>query len=86
MTVTGETVTTASGLKYIDQVIATSGAHGMLCMACAWHVHMCMACWRVHVLTYLLHVWPGPSPTVGNIVGFNAKVSIGDQVIVDTLG
>ena len=54
----------------------------------AWRVHgVCMACaWRVHVLTCLLHVWPGPSPTVGNIVGFNAKVSIGDQVIVDPLG
>mmetsp|Transcript_18117 Transcript_18117/g.43034 ORF Transcript_18117/g.43034 Transcript_18117/m.43034 type:complete len:257 (-) Transcript_18117:284-1054(-) len=50
--VTGETITTASGLKYIDQIIATSG----------------------------------PSPTVGNIVGFNAKVSIGDQVILDSFG
>ena len=50
--VTGETVTTPSGLKYVDQVIATSG----------------------------------PSPTVGNIVGFNAKVSIGDQVLLDTFG
>ena len=52
MTVTGETVTTASGLKYIDQVIATSGAHGMLCgmcMACAY-VHGMLACARTYLL------------------------------------
>jgi len=48
----GEVITTASGLQYVDILIAKSG----------------------------------DSPLVGNLVGFNAKVSIGDKVLLDTAG
>lgn len=48
----GEVITTASGLQYVDLLIASGG----------------------------------PSPLMGNIIGFNARVSIGDKVILDTSG
>ena len=46
----GETITTASGLKYVDVLVAKNG----------------------------------DTPKPGNVIGFNAKVSIGDVVLFDS--